>query len=80
MAVAAQAFLGDKLAEPIVQVNSLFLAGWSGLIINALNCIPMGETDGGRMANALWGRSVLGGEGHAMWRPCACLCPLLALY
>ncbi len=38
------------------QVNSLMLAGWAGLIFNALNCIPLGETDGGRIATALWGR------------------------
>jgi membrane-associated protease RseP (regulator of RpoE activity) len=41
-----------------MQVNSLLLAGWAGLILNALNCIPFGETDGGRIASALWGRYV----------------------
>lgn len=34
------------------------LAGWAGLIVNALACIPAGESDGGRIAMALWGRRV----------------------
>ncbi|KAG1675957.1 hypothetical protein FOA52_014201 [Chlamydomonas sp. UWO 241] len=56
MAVAAQAFLGDALLQPEVQVNSLMVAGWAGLIVNSLNCIPAGELDGGRIALAIWGR------------------------
>jgi len=56
IALLAQGFLGDNLATEVVQVNSLFVAGWAGLVVNALNCIPVGETDGGRMATAMWGR------------------------
>jgi membrane-associated protease RseP (regulator of RpoE activity) len=41
-----------------VQVNSLVVAGWAGLIINALACIPAGETDGGRITTAIFGRQV----------------------
>lgn len=39
-----------------VQVSSLFVAGWAGLAVNALNLLPTGELDGGRMALALFGR------------------------
>lgn len=65
VAVSAQAFLGDQLLEPIVQVNSLMLAGWAGLLVNALACIPAGETDGGRIATAIWGRR--GGTALGIW-------------
>lgn len=39
-----------------VQVSSLFVAGWAGLTVNALNLLPTGELDGGRMALGLFGR------------------------
>jgi membrane-associated protease RseP (regulator of RpoE activity) len=56
MAVLAQGVLGDELGQPMVQVSSLLLAGWAGLVVNALNCIPAGELDGGRIALSLLGR------------------------
>lgn len=56
MAVAAQAFLGERLLSPEVQVNSLMVAGWAGLVVNALNCLPAGELDGARIAVSIWGR------------------------
>lgn len=39
-----------------VQVSSLFVAGWAGLTVNALNLLPTGELDGGRIALSLFGR------------------------
>jgi membrane-associated protease RseP (regulator of RpoE activity) len=56
MAVLAQGVLGDQLGQQVVEVNSLLLAGWAGLVVNALNCIPAGELDGGRIVLSLWGR------------------------
>lgn len=56
MALTAQLFLGEQLTQPLVEVNTLVVAGWAGLIVNALNCIPAGEIDGGRIALGLWGR------------------------
>jgi Zn-dependent protease len=37
-----------------LQINSLLVAGWAGLVVNALNCIPAGELDGGRIALSIW--------------------------
>ncbi|KAF8055831.1 EGY2 [Scenedesmus sp. PABB004] len=68
-----QAVLGDALAQPEVQVSSLFVAGWAGLAVNALNLLPTGELDGGRIALALFGRraatavGVLTIIGMAIW-------------
>lgn len=56
MATLAQAFLGDALAQPEVKVSALMLAGWAGLVVNALACVPAGELDGGRIAVSLFGR------------------------
>jgi membrane-associated protease RseP (regulator of RpoE activity) len=39
-----------------IQVSSAFVAGWAGLTVNALNLLPTGELDGGRMALGLFGR------------------------
>lgn len=39
-----------------VQVSSLFVAGWAGLVVNSLNLLPTGELDGGRIALACFGR------------------------
>lgn len=50
-------FLGSKLAgEEVLNLNPLALAGWAGLVVNALNTIPLGEIDGGRISFAIWGR------------------------
>lgn len=42
-----------------IQVSSLFVAGWAGLTVNALNLLPTGELDGGRMALGLFGRRLV---------------------
>ena len=51
--------LGDVLKEgQAISINPLVLWAWAGLLINAINSIPAGELDGGRIAFALWGRKV----------------------
>lgn len=54
---AAAAVFGDRVfTAEALNCNPLFVAGWAGLIINAINCIPAGELDGGRLFLALFGR------------------------
>ncbi|KAJ8769425.1 hypothetical protein K2173_002915 [Erythroxylum novogranatense] len=53
----AKLLLGDALKEgTTISVNPLVLWAWSGLLINAINSIPAGELDGGRISFAIWGR------------------------
>ncbi|KAL3682049.1 hypothetical protein R1sor_000071 [Riccia sorocarpa] len=55
----AKLILGDKLQEGAkVAVNPIVLSAWAGLLINAINSIPVGELDGGRIIQAIWGRKV----------------------
>ncbi|XP_051138226.1 probable zinc metalloprotease EGY2, chloroplastic isoform X2 [Andrographis paniculata] len=55
----AKLLLGDALKEGTsLAINPLILWAWAGLLINAINSIPAGETDGGRISFALWGRKV----------------------
>ncbi|XP_050210530.1 probable zinc metalloprotease EGY2, chloroplastic [Mercurialis annua] len=53
----AKLLLGDALKEGTpISVNPLVLWAWAGLLINAINSIPAGELDGGRISFAIWGR------------------------
>ncbi|KAF4386113.1 hypothetical protein F8388_016365 [Cannabis sativa] len=53
----AKLLLGDALKEGTpISVNPLVIWAWAGLLINAINSIPAGELDGGRIAFAIWGR------------------------
>ncbi|CAO1944025.1 unnamed protein product [Urochloa humidicola] len=55
----AKLLLGDALKEGTqLSINPLVLWAWAGLLINAINSIPAGELDGGRIAFAMWGRKV----------------------
>lgn len=57
VASTGKLFLGGQLAgKQSLSLNPLALAGWAGLVVNALNMIPLGELDGGRVAFAMWGR------------------------
>ncbi|XP_043697864.1 probable zinc metalloprotease EGY2, chloroplastic isoform X2 [Telopea speciosissima] len=53
----AKLLLGDTLKDGTpLSVNPLVIWAWAGLLINAINSIPAGELDGGRISFALWGR------------------------
>ncbi|XP_030447239.1 probable zinc metalloprotease EGY2, chloroplastic isoform X1 [Syzygium oleosum] len=53
----AKLLLGDVLKEGTpISVNPLVIWACGGLLINAINSIPAGELDGGRISFAIWGR------------------------
>lgn len=53
----AKLLLGEALKEGTpISLNPLVLWAWAGLLINAINSIPAGELDGGRISFAIWGR------------------------
>ncbi|XP_061343512.1 probable zinc metalloprotease EGY2, chloroplastic [Gastrolobium bilobum] len=53
----AKLLLGNVLKEgTAISVNPLVIWAWAGLLINAINSIPAGELDGGRISFAIWGR------------------------
>ncbi len=52
----AKTILGDALQNSIVDVHPLTIIGWLGLVINALNLMPAGQLDGGRVVQAIYGR------------------------
>jgi hypothetical protein len=54
----ARAILRDALSADTVAVNPLVLGGWLGLVITALNLMPAGILDGGRVVQAIYGRKV----------------------
>lgn len=39
-------------------LNPLMIWVWAEILINAINSIPAGETDGGRISFSIWGRKV----------------------
>ncbi|MEM8612886.1 MAG: site-2 protease family protein [Cyanobacteria bacterium P01_H01_bin.105] len=57
----ARAVLGDTLqTTDLVDVDPLVLMGWLGLVITALNVMPAGRIDGGRIIQAIYGRKIAG--------------------
>lgn len=47
------------MATATISVHPFVIAGWSGLVTTALNLLPVGSLDGGRMMQASFGRQAL---------------------
>ncbi|MBE9209539.1 site-2 protease family protein [Nostoc sp. LEGE 06077] len=56
----ARVVLGSALQSPLVNVHPLVIIGWLGLVITALNLMPAGALDGGRIVQAIYGRKTAG--------------------
>jgi membrane-associated protease RseP (regulator of RpoE activity) len=56
----ARVVLRESLQQPLVDIHPLVILGWLGLVINALNLMPAGQLDGGRIVQAIYGRKVAG--------------------
>ncbi len=78
----AKVVLKESLQTPLVDVSPLVVLGWLGLVINALNLLPAGQLDGGRMVQAIYGRKTAGRTtlGTLLFLGVASLVNPLALY
>ncbi|MEG4005691.1 site-2 protease family protein [Microcoleus sp. Pol11C1] len=54
----AKVVLGSGLQQQIVDVHPLVVIGWLGLVITAINLMPAGQLDGGRIVQAIYGRKI----------------------
>jgi membrane-associated protease RseP (regulator of RpoE activity) len=52
----AKIFLGDALHASFISVHPLVFLGWLGSAITALNLMPAGQLDGGRIVQSIYGR------------------------
>ncbi|MFO7143097.1 site-2 protease family protein, partial [Arthrospira sp. PCC 8006] len=50
----------NALQQSIVDVHPLTIIGWLGLVITAINLMPAGQLDGGRIIQSIFGRKVAG--------------------
>ncbi|PXF48806.1 putative zinc metalloprotease EGY2, chloroplastic [Gracilariopsis chorda] len=46
--------------QATIAVHPLTVIGYTGLLVNALNLMPIGRLDGGRIVQALYGRAIAG--------------------
>ncbi|KAB8331612.1 site-2 protease family protein [Scytonema tolypothrichoides VB-61278] len=56
----ARVILGSALQSPMVDIHPLVVIGWLGLVVTALNLMPAGQLDGGRIVQAIYGRKIAG--------------------
>lgn len=56
----ARVALGSEVQKSLVDVHPLVVVGWLGLVITAINLMPAGQLDGGRIVQSIYGRKVAG--------------------
>jgi membrane-associated protease RseP (regulator of RpoE activity) len=52
----AKIVLGSTAHQATLSIHPLVIIGWLGLVINALNLMPAGQLDGGRIVQSIYGR------------------------
>lgn len=58
-ALLSKVVFGDQLQHGyMLQLSPLAFAGWLGLLVTALNLLPIGQLDGGHMARAMFGSRI----------------------
>lgn len=50
--------LGSEVKQDFIAVHPLVVLGWLGLVITAINLMPAGRLDGGRIVQAVYGRKI----------------------
>jgi membrane-associated protease RseP (regulator of RpoE activity) len=50
--------LGATIQQTTLFIHPLVVIGWLGLVINALNLMPAGQLDGGRIVQSIYGRKI----------------------
>jgi membrane-associated protease RseP (regulator of RpoE activity) len=59
LALIAKISIPEALKQGcVLQLSPIAFAGWLGLIITALNLLPIGQLDGGHMARAMFGQRI----------------------
>jgi membrane-associated protease RseP (regulator of RpoE activity) len=56
----ARIVLGNSVQTEIIDVHPLVILGWLGLVVTAINLMPAGQLDGGRVVQAIYGRQIAG--------------------